>query len=432
MPVEELDKELGLFAVFCISTGAMFSSGFFLLPGLVAIEAGHLTVWAYLLAGAVMLPAVLSMAELASSMPHDGGAYYFLHRSFGPLIGTIAGISLWIILVLKSAFALVGMGAYLQIFVPVAINAMAAGLTVALLSVNWIGAHESARLQNSMVTLLLAVMAYYLLNGMFSVAESRAASGVAPPDLPVASHDFLAAVAMIFIAYTGVTKVASLAEEIRRPERNIPLGMVLALLVTTTIYAAGVWLMTVKLPLDALRQTMVPAADTMARFTPWLPVQAGILLIVLAAAGAFVSTANAGIMSASRYPLAMARDDLWWHRFARLGRFRTPTAAIAGTGVLVLLAIFLLDVERLAKLASAFQLLLFAALHLAILRMRSRGDYHPRFTAPGYPWIQVIGTLGVLVLLAFVGLDALALMLGFLALGTVWYYGFRLSRHRGR
>ncbi|HSR40887.1 MAG TPA: amino acid permease, partial [Longimicrobiales bacterium] len=120
-----LKKQLGLFDVYAISTGAMFSSGFFLLPGLAAAGAGPSVVLAYGAAALFILPAMLSVAELATAMPKAGGAYYFLDRSMGPMVGTVGGLGTWLALVLKSAFALVGMGAYLAIFVDLPIEPLA-------------------------------------------------------------------------------------------------------------------------------------------------------------------------------------------------------------------------------------------------------------------------------------------------------------------
>ena len=117
MAAPGLKKNLTLFDVYAVSTGAMFSSGFFLLPGLATAQAGPAAIVAYLLAGVLILPAMFSVAELSTAMPKAGGAYYFLDRSLGPLAGTVGGIGTWLALVLKSAFALVGMGAYLVLFV---------------------------------------------------------------------------------------------------------------------------------------------------------------------------------------------------------------------------------------------------------------------------------------------------------------------------
>ena len=107
-----LTRSLALRHVFALSTGAMLSSGLFLLPGIAVAKAGPAAILAYLIAGLLAVPAMLSVAELASALPKAGGAYYFLERALGPSVGTVAGLGTWLSLVLKDAFALVGMSAY--------------------------------------------------------------------------------------------------------------------------------------------------------------------------------------------------------------------------------------------------------------------------------------------------------------------------------
>ena len=111
-----LKKELGLLNVYAIATGTTLSAGFFLLPGIAFRDAGPAVILSYLIAAIPLIPAMFSMAELATAMPRAGGAYYFLDRSMGPFIGTIGGLGTWLALILKTAFALIGMGAYLSIF----------------------------------------------------------------------------------------------------------------------------------------------------------------------------------------------------------------------------------------------------------------------------------------------------------------------------
>ena len=88
---QRLAKELGLWNVYAIATGATLGSGFFLLPGLAAAGAGAAMPLSYLLAGLIVVPGLLSMVELATAMPRAGGVYFFLDRSMGPLMGTIGG-----------------------------------------------------------------------------------------------------------------------------------------------------------------------------------------------------------------------------------------------------------------------------------------------------------------------------------------------------
>ena len=116
--MQKLERRIELGGVVAISISAMMGSGIFVLPGLAAIKTGT-SVWlAYLLAGLCVLPAALSKAELATAMPTSGGTYVYIERVFGPLAGTIAGLGLWLSLLLKSAFALVGFGAYASMLVP--------------------------------------------------------------------------------------------------------------------------------------------------------------------------------------------------------------------------------------------------------------------------------------------------------------------------
>ncbi|HEV2147078.1 MAG TPA: amino acid permease [Longimicrobiaceae bacterium] len=428
-----LRKDLGLFDVFAISTGAMFSSGFFLLPGLAAAQAGPSVVLAYLLASFFILPAMFSVAELSTAMPRAGGAYYFLDRSLGPIMGTIGGLGTWLALVLKSAFALVGMGAYLAIYVDVPVKPLAVALTLVFMVVNVVGAKETSGLQRILVTALVAILAFFIVQGLvevFSIGVGRTVREQFTPFLPFGVTGLVGTIGFVFVSYAGLTKVASVSEEVRNPERNIPLGMILSLSVTTFIYVVGVYIMVAVLNPVELRSDLTPVATAAAAFFDWLPAGAGVVLIVVAAVAAFASTGNAGILSASRYPLAMARDRLVWEGFAKVGRFGTPTLAIVATGVLMMAMIVSFDIEGIAKLASAFQLLLFSLLSFAVIVMRESRieSYDPGYRSPLYPWMQVVGIVAPLWLIAEMGHLAIGFTLGLVALCIGWYLYYARGR----
>ncbi|MCL7982907.1 MAG: amino acid permease, partial [marine benthic group bacterium] len=150
----------------------MFSSGFFLLPGIAYAQAGPAVVLAYLLAGIAVLPAMLSKAELATAMPRAGGTYYFLDRALGPLVGTVGGLGAWLALVLKSAFALVGLGAYLGLFFDVPIRPVAVGLTLLFLAFNLFGAKETSGLQRVLVSALVGILILFVIEGLLSLGET--------------------------------------------------------------------------------------------------------------------------------------------------------------------------------------------------------------------------------------------------------------------
>ena len=157
-----LEKQLGLWDVYALATGATLSSGFFLLPGMAAAGAGAAMPISYLLAGLILLPGLFSKVELTTAMPKAGGVYYFLDRSMGPLVGTIGGFGTWISLILKAAFALIGVGVYLEIFIPgVPMSPIAAGLAVMFGVINYFGAKKSGSFQLFLLIGLMILLLWF-------------------------------------------------------------------------------------------------------------------------------------------------------------------------------------------------------------------------------------------------------------------------------
>ena len=427
MAHEKLEKQLGLWDVYAIATGAMFSSGFFLLPGIAAAETGPSVFLAYFVSGLLVLPTMFSVAELATAMPRAGGTYYIIDRSLGPMIGTIGGYGSWLALVLKSAFALIGMGAYISIFIEVPIIPVAVILTLVFGLLNIFGAKETTALQKVLVAALISIMTFYILQGLFSVFSVDFIEVTRKQFTPLFINGvagFFATVGMVFVSYAGLTKVASIAEEVENPDRNLPLGMFLSILTAIFVYVAGVFIMVSVLEPSEFREDLTPVATAGESFMSWLPGDLGILLVVIAAVAAFASTGNAGIMSASRYPLAMARDRLIDERFSRIGTMGTPVIAIIATTFLMIFFLLAFNVAQVAKLASAFQLLLFALLNFAVIVMRESRieEYDPGFNSPFYPWLQIAGMLLSAILILEMGLLSIIFTVVVIVFGVGWFY----------
>lgn len=425
-----LKKNLTLFDVYAMSTGAMFSSGLFLLPGIAASYTGN-SVWlAYFVAGFLILPAMYCMAELSTAMPKAGGTYYFLDRAMGPLMGTIGGLGSWIAVVFKSAFALVGMGAYMGIYLDLPFTVTAILLTIAFGLINIFGAKETTMLQRILVTTLVVILIAFVVLGLRE-------TGVVEAFRPEEGHGtffksgfvgFVSTIGLVFVSYAGLTKVASVAEEVQNPDRNIPLGMTLSLITATVIYTLGTVVLIKVLEPQALYDSLTPVADAGREFLGWMPMDLGVIAIVIAAIAAFASTGNAGIMSASRYPYAMAKDKLVPQKLSQIGRYGTPTLAIITTVLAMILVLTLFDVASVAKLASAFQLLLFGLICVAVIVMREAKipTYRPGYKAPFYPWLQIAGILISFWLIIEMGILAIAFT-GMVTIGCVLWYQFYAS-----
>lgn len=434
---EKLSKKLTLFDLYAVSTGAMFSSGFFLLPGIAAMETGNAVYLAYLAAAFLILPSMFSVAELSTAMPKAGGTYYFLDRSLGPLIGTIGGLGSWIALVFKSSFALIGMGAYLTLFVDLPILPLALVLTVAFGLLNIFGAKETALLQRILVASLVIIMAFFVIQGLnyMYIAQNPLPEMREQNFFTNGINGFISTIGLVFVSYAGLTKATSIAEEVQNPDKVIPLGMGLSLLTASVVYVAGVYIMVNVLSADELFSSLTPVADAGRVILDFLPGESGLLLVVIAAIAAFASTGNAGIMSASRYPLAMSRDNLISSAFGRIGKFSTPHISVLVTTGVMLLVLLLFDVEAVAKLASAFQLLLFFLINLSVIVMRESKieAYKPGYRSPFYPWVQIAGMIISLWLVAEMGLLAVGLTgtLIIICIGWYFYYSHGKVKRQG-
>ena len=380
-----LKKELTLLNVYCIATGTTLSAGFFLLPGIAFNEAGPAVILSYLIAAIPLIPAMFSIVELSTAMPRAGGAYYFLDRSMGPFVGTIGGLGTWLALVLKTAFALIGMGAYLGIFwTEVPIVTLAVILAVVFGIINLFGAKKTGTLQVLMVFALLIILTTFISKGIPSINFENFDGFFNKGGVSIFST-----AGLVYISYVGITNIASVSEEVNNPERNLPLGVFLAIGTAILIYAVGTTIMVGVLPAEELASDLTPVASaSYMLFGEW-----GKIGLTAAAVIAFASVANAGILSASRYPLAMSRDHLIPKGFSKLTQRNIPVYGITVTVGLIIFLVLYFDIASIVKLASAFQLLMFALICLSVIVMRESKieEYDPGFRSPFYPWMQIFG-----------------------------------------
>jgi len=225
---------------------------------------------------------------------------------------------------------------------------------------------------------------------------------------------------MVYISYVGVTKVISLSEEIKNPERNIPLGVFLSLATSFIIYTLGTIVMVGVLPMSELIQSLTPVASTAKIFFG----NTGTILVSIAALLAFISVANAGTMSASRYPLAMSRDNIFPNFFNNINKRGTPTFAIVLTVSIIILILLIFNPLKIAKLASSFQLMIFGLICLSVIIMRESkiDSYDPGYKSPFYPFLQIVGMLSSVALILVMGWLPIIFILSFVIIGFLWYW----------
>jgi len=426
---ERLKRQLGGVDIFCIVAGTMISSGLFVLPSLAYAKVGPAVFLAYLLAGIFVIPGLFSKAELSSAMPKAGGTYFYLDRSLGHIAGCYGGLTDWIAVSLKSAFALMGMAIFLRLAMPslgdFQLKIFAILFCFVFISFNVLSIKFTSRFQMVFVLLKVGLLIAYI--------------GVACPHISLGRFEnfapagFAAVIAMaghVFISYGGVTEVTSMAEEVTNPGKNIIVGLFAGFAVTTVIYVLAVFVTVGVLDGSVLASAAAPISAGASAAVG----NVGFLVMSAAAFISFMTTANAGMLAGSRYPMAMSRDGLLPSFICSISaRFATPYIAVLLTGGIMMFSISFLNLHDLVDTASSFTIMVFLFDNLAVITMRESRivAYRPKFKAPFYPWLQIAGVLGYIFLLSLMGHTALMITACFATFAAFWYIVYIRRRSGG-
>lgn len=422
----ELARELGFLEAYTIGVGTMIGAGIFVLPSIAAANAGPASMVSFAIGGVVSLLAALSLSELATGMPRAGGSYYYVNRALGSFFGSIVGWGMWSGLMFATAFYMLGFGQYLTFFwgeMPVAAAALL--MSLLLIWVNYKGVKETGALQNLIVIVLIGFILVFLSTGVFRVDVD-----VLRPFNPGGWGAVAATAATVYVTFIGFEVIATSAEEIKDPGRNLPLAMIASVLTPTAFYVLVMLVCTGVLPVDRLAESRIPVADVARQFLGPL----GALMMVLGAVLATVSSANASILSAARVNFAMGRDRILTNWLNEVHpRHRTPYRAILVTGGIILVLIVLgVGLETLADVASFAYLVTYALVHVAVIVMRraSPADYRPDFRLPGplYPIVPALGLVACLGIVASMRPVILALGGSIVAGGVLWFLGYARRR----
>ena len=431
----QLERNLGFLEAMTLGGGTMIGAGIFILPGLAAEGAGPASAISFVIAGFVALLAALSLAELATGMPIAGGSYHYVNRGLGGVFGSIVGWGMWTGLMFASAFYMIGFGQYIvgplsfldgRVLV-VLLGLVGLGL---ITGINFYGTEESSGAQNLMIGVEVVVILVYVALGMFFVDPGNLRDFA-----PTGPTGIITTTGTVFVTYLGFEIIATVAGEIERPGRLIPLTMVLSVVLVTILYAVIMIITTGVVPYQELGGSLVPVSDV-AAITMFGVV--GVAAITFAAAIAAISSSNSSILAASRVVFAMGRDGLMSERLnVTHDRFNTPHRAIAATGAVTgLLVLAGLRVQEivalLAQVASFSFLVTYGLVHLSLVvfRRADPDEYEPDFEIPDalYPAVPLVGIAMALLVISQMRLPVIVVGIGIVGVGVVWYLGYARSR----
>ena len=430
----KIERSLSLIGVIIVTVAASIGSGLFVLPSFAAAIMGPGIWLAFLLAGIVFLPGTLSKSELASAMPSNGGAYVYVERSFGPLIGTISGLGLWASFLLKSAFALIGFSAYMYAVtehLDVTANAtLLIMIALVLITVlNIFGIKKVKAFQTPILALttglILIICFFQLFDANFDFSRPMDSAIDTSRNQPILVAE---AAALVFVAYAGIYKAGAIGGEVKEPEKNLPMGMLISLSLITLLYVIVTYIM-----MGSIEGEWWLNSDGSAREDPIFAfvdtvasTNVGLALAILAVL-TMISGALSGLLAASRFLFGMAKDSLLPDSMCETNnKFETPHWAIIITAITMAISILTLPVKDVAKLASGFQIMVIVALNVSVIILRTDSEkdgwYKPTFKSPLYPWVQLIGTIAGGVLIFIMGEKALYGALAAIAIGVSSYF----------
>lgn len=437
--MSDLKRNLGLVETIAISMGAMVGSGIFILPGVGYMTVGGPgVVLAFIISGLLTVPAALSAAELGTAIPEDGGSYLYVERGMGPLLGTIAGFGNWLMLNFKTALALVGGVPYfiyifpniqsmnLFGFEPIVI--IAVFLSIIFTLINVFSTESAGKAQNIIVGLMLIAIILLFIGSLDNISSSSF-KGI----FNIGGGGFIATVSLVYISYAGVIKITSIAEEIKNPGKNIPLSIIISLTITTIIYAVITFIAVSSLDIVNLVENVPLSEGGLASDGSGAIIaivaektigQIGAFIVVLSAILALASTANSGILSASRYPFSMARDGIAPKKFKKISyNFGTPIYSILSTGLIVMILVIFFPISSAARFGGAFQIIVFMLVNACLIGFREGNvDYYkPEYTSPFYPYLQIFGIISGFILLLKIGVMALIGSLTITILSIIYY-----------
>lgn len=357
-----LRRELGLLDAVGIGIGAIIGAGIFVVTGIAAGAGGASIIIGILIAGAAATANALSSAELAATYPQSGGTYEYGYRVLHPWAGYVAG---WMFLASKTAAAgtvALGLAGYLESLWPaLEPRAVAVGAIVVFTAVNYLGVRKTSRLNLAIVAATLAALLAFIVAGLPAVRPTNFR-----PFAPFGWRGTLESAALLFFAYTGYARIATLGEEVHDPETTIPRAIGITLGGTGLLYLVVVVVAVGAVGATALTGTAAPLIEAAKAFPmPWSG-----RVIAVGGVTAMLGVLLSQILGLSRMAFAMARRGDLPNRLARIDPERgVPRSAILAVGAAAALVAGLGRLQGVAAAASFTILVYYGIANLAALRM---------------------------------------------------------------
>jgi APA family basic amino acid/polyamine antiporter len=437
-----LAKVLGPFDLILMGIGAIVGTGIFVLTGTGAVTAGPALTLSFIVAAIACGFAALCYAEFASTVPVAGSIYTYSYATLGELAAWMIGWDLLLEYGLATSAVSVGWSGYFQsllsgfdIHLPVALSAAPGALPgvhtlinlpalcimLVLTAMLSIGVRESARVNNVMVVIKITVVLLFIVVGARHVTPANW-----HPFMPHGVNGMLSASALVFFAFIGFDAVTSAAEEVKRPERDLPIGIIGSLAGCTVLYVIVSAIMTGIVPYKEFLGIDHPVTLALQRAGEnWF---AGFVDL-----GAILGMTTVILVMAygqTRIIFAMSRDGLLPKRLSNVHpRFQTPFLATWIVGIVFGLLAAVVPLNVLSELVNIGTLAAFSLVSIAIIILRkTRPDLKRAFRCPGVPVVPALAVIFCITLMCYLSWITWVAFGIWLVIGLVIYFGYARKR----
>jgi APA family basic amino acid/polyamine antiporter len=424
-----LKRELGLGEAILLGLGSILGTGVFVSLGIAAGVTGPSVLLAILFAGGLACCNALSSAQLAAAHPVSGGTYEYGYRFLNAPMGFLAG---WFFLLAKSASAAtaaLGATGYVLsgLNLPLGIRTQLAALvTIIFTAIVWAGLRRSYQVNTLIVSLTLLALFCFVLGGVIGTGNSDVQElnqsffkGEAFSDH---TSRFLEATALLFVAFTGYGRIATMAEEVKNPAQSIPLAILITLGISTILYLGVAWAAVKVMGTEELYAATLSTGAPLQIAAEQLGIPFLRELIFIGAITAMLGVLLNLILGLSRVYLAMARRGDMPKNLARLNATnQSPTPAILTAGGVILLLVFIGDIKTTWSFSAFTVLLYYAITNAAALKLTTESRLYPR-------WVSWGGLLGCIGLAFWIDLAVLIVGLSLAVVGLIWHLCFQRIR----
>ena len=412
--MNQLSRSVTLLQALMINLGAIIGAGIFVIIGVAIGHAGPSIIVSIILSAMIAMLTGLSFAEIARHVSKEGGVYEYAKDSFRPFAGFIGGW-LWTFgNIIAIAAVSLSMGGYVNIFFSSHINTVdfAIAAIIAFAVINILGIKNSAKTISAFVIINVVILAIFIIFGIGSIHAANFSNF-----MPNGFTGTIAGAAIIFFAFTGFSRVTTISDEVKDPEKTIPKAIILSIIISTIIYIVVSIVAVGLIPYTALASSSAPLSTAIRSL------HSGILSAIIALGG-ITATAGViltGVLGTSRVFFALGRDKELPGLLAYIDRFSTPINAIIVSAVLSIFFLLFVKFGTIVDSSNAAVLSAYFIINVSAVyfyfNLKKKQQQEKRYI----PVVSIAGIIGIIVIVAYLNITSLVFLFGIAAIGTIYY-----------